>query len=173
MNHVPAKAKFYLCDDVREEALGKMTLVGLFADDKVFVHLQNGMPAPPPGAVALIGHIAIACVLFDGEGSFPVHADLFRPSGQQVGYLSAPQLTFKTGTTATFVLKGPNFPVHEYGKYSCKVFVDTTVFPFDFEILQGPSLPVGPGASLSSPPTLSGSAVKKKRGKRSRARKAK
>jgi hypothetical protein len=147
---LPSRAKFLLCDDVRAETNGKITVVGLYPDDKILVNLIPGLPSLP-GTVAVLNQIAIVCMLFDGDGMFPASATITGPSGLKLPSVMLGNPTFKPGTSATIVLNsGGAFPVPSYGHYKCVLTVDKQDFLFQFEIAAGPgaATPARPAAPV-------------------------
>jgi hypothetical protein len=44
---LPTRVKFLLCDDVRAESSGKITLVGLYPDDKILVQINPAIASQP------------------------------------------------------------------------------------------------------------------------------
>ena len=151
---LPSRVKFLLSDDVRSEANGKITVVGLYADDKIFVQTLPGHP-PPVGAVSALNQMVIICLAFDGDGIFPVSATVSAPSGQQLATMSLGQITFSPAGPSTIILQSGLFLVPQFGGYRCAVDIGGISFPFDFQILSGPpTVATGPVVPTTSLPTV-------------------
>ena len=131
----PNSVKFVLSDDIREEAHGKMTIVGLYADDKIFVEMKPAVPLPP-GIVTVV-NLSIACMMFGGAGNFNIKAEITGPAWQPITQINGTQ-DFIPGATATFVLKGAPIALPQYGAYLCKITVQQKVFSYTFEVWPGP-----------------------------------
>jgi hypothetical protein len=145
----PTKAKFILSDDIREETGGKMTIAGLYADDRIYLN-PAGPSTLPPGIVGILNQLSVACIMFGGSGSFPTVADIIGPSGQVLTHVSGSS-DFKSGATNTLALKAANILVPEFGTYTCKISVQRKVFSFKFEILLGPAPALAPSPVHATP----------------------
>jgi hypothetical protein len=66
------QCKWYIADDIREELSGKLTLVGLYADDIIVVEMPSNEPDPTPEEPIHLSGLAILCVLLGLEGSTPI-----------------------------------------------------------------------------------------------------
>jgi hypothetical protein len=146
---LPTKAIFFLSDDLREEARGKMTLVGLYPDNKMYVELTTPGTLPA-GLVAVLGQLTVSCVMFGGAGRLPMEADIQAPTGQLIAKLANDQ-DFNANGTSTLAFRGTSVAVPAYGVYRCRVKVDTKEFLYEFEILAGP--PPGLGTTTQPAPS--------------------
>jgi hypothetical protein len=155
--HPPSRVKFLLCDDARAESSGKLTLVGLYPDDKILVQQNPAVPIQPPGVVALLNQLAIVCILFDGDGVFPASATITGPSGLKLADMPLGTPTFKAGAPGIMALQCGLFPVAQLGQYTCTVTVGKSDFRFPFYFLAGPA----PTASVPTAPTKKKSRRKK------------
>jgi hypothetical protein len=142
---LPKRAQFFLSDDIREEANGKMTIVGYYADGKIFVTSIPNTPALPPGQVTFMPQFCMTCILAEGEGALPVTLEIRGPSNQVIANYSAQQ-QFAAGATTTVALKGSNITFPEFGRYNCIIKVKSKKFTGSFEVLKGPA----PGQSATA-----------------------
>jgi hypothetical protein len=138
---LPSKAKFFLSDDLREEARGKMTLVGLYPDDKMYVEMAT-QGTVPPGVVAVLSQLTVSCVMFGGAGRFSTDSEIKAPTGQVLVKLAGDQ-DFNANGTSTLVFRGTSVAIPAYGTFSCTVKVGTKKFLYVFAIVAGPPPGVG------------------------------
>jgi hypothetical protein len=157
--HPPSSVKFLLCDDVRSEANGKLSLIGLYPDDKIYVLSSPNVPGQPsamPGFVAVLNQLAVVCLAFGGVGVFPASAKITGPSGQAFSTMLLGNPTFTHGATSTIALQGGLFPVQSYGRYTCTLTIGAVDFTFGFDILAAPAptaLPPPAAVTAATPST--------------------
>jgi hypothetical protein len=130
---LPNRVKFLLSDDIREETHGKMTVVGLYADDKIFV----AQSALPQGVVTVM-NLALTCMMFGGAGSFPLKAQITGPAGQTIANITGTQ-DFVPGAIGTLVLRGSPVVLPQFGAYRFELTLQRKVFSYSFEVLAGPA----------------------------------
>jgi hypothetical protein len=141
---LPRQAKFLLSEDMREEAQGKMTIVGLFTDDKIYVDTTVG--PVPPGVVAVLSSLTITCTMSGGSGTFPAVSTIVGPSRQLLARVSG-NAQFRPGATTTLALKSIGVALPSLGTYRVNVKVGRKEFDYSFDILQGPP----PGLAAANP----------------------
>jgi hypothetical protein len=129
----PKGSRFYLCDDVRPEATGKLTLVGLYPDDKILAQTPLNQQGTP--GIVVISQMAIVCVLFDGDGIFDVTTTLKGPMGQSIANMILKNATFIPLKPLVLIMPNQQFPLSGFGQYTMTVEVGAATFRFDFEIL--------------------------------------
>ncbi len=134
MSKAPRSVKFLLCDDARAEASGKITLVGLYPDDKIVVQLGQ---QTPPGVVAALSQVSFVCIVTDGDGAFPASAIITGP-GINLSKMSLGSPTFKRGEHTTIILQGGQFLVPQFGKFACTLSIGGVDHKFPFEIISRP-----------------------------------
>jgi hypothetical protein len=160
--------KFLLCEDVRPEADGKLTIIGLYADDRMIVNVTPGVAPPPPAGVPIYGvpQLAIASIVLDGVGTYPAGTEILDPTGGSMGKVAMGDAVLSAGKTATLAIKSGPFPVARFGSYKFVLTLGPATFSFDFEIL------AGPGSGLvtvqTPPPQTIKKAKKKSKVKRTR-----
>jgi hypothetical protein len=169
-NTLPTRVKFLLCDDVRAEADAKLTIVGLYADDKIIVNTAlnpapiaaPSLPLPRGLPVYGVPQLAIASIVLDGIGTYPALGEFRDPKGNVIIRIVLGDALLVIGKTATLIVKGGTFPVTQFGTYKFVLTLGTTDFSFDFEILAGSSIS-GTTASPSLQPVRKGRAKKGKK----------
>lgn len=171
----PSRVRFFLCDDVRAETDGKITLVGFYPDDKIIV---NQLPAANTGPVLVaIPQLAIAAIVMDGVGTLlSPSGEVTDPLGKLVSRATLGAAVLVAGKTYSIVIKGNMFPVPHFGRYEFKLTLDKTTFSFPFDIQAGPTftgVPLIPPAIAAAPtvPTGSQTPLREKARKKRRARK--
>jgi hypothetical protein len=141
----PTSARFFVSDDIRDETSGKMSIIGLYADDKIYTQPMPGF-APPQGFVAVVAQLCISCVLIGGSGRFAVKAVVISPSGaKMVEQLF--DLVLDPNRTATVGIRGNGLAFQDFGAYECQMIVGNRTFTHDFHVLAGP-----PPVSTGTPP---------------------
>jgi hypothetical protein len=76
----PPRCRWYLADDTRTEAGGKITLLGLYPDDAMIVEMPAEAPMPTADQPILIEGLTILCVLSGFQGSAEFEFTLGDPS---------------------------------------------------------------------------------------------
>ena len=151
----PKRVKFLLCDDVRGEQSGKITLVGLYPDDRIYVHVQPNVTQQfaAPAPVAVLNQLAVVCLVFGGDGALATSAVISGPGSQPIPPMDLGSPIFKPGSVATIGLQGGLFRVDQFGKYTCTLTIHGATFSYDFEILAGPApwMAAAPAAALAAP----------------------
>jgi hypothetical protein len=135
MSKVPTSVRFLLCDDARAEASGKITIVGLYPDDKIVVQLGQQTPT---GLAAALSQLSFVCILNDGDGTFPASAMITGP-GISLPKMSLGSPTFKRGEHTTIILQGGQFLVPQFGKFACTLTIGVVDHRFPFEIISRPA----------------------------------
>lgn len=74
------RAQFFLCEDVREEKGGKLTLIGFMPEPKVIVHGYD----PKVNKDGHIGGLAFLLTFHDGQGKFATNISVKDPSGVEL-----------------------------------------------------------------------------------------
>lgn len=120
-----ARTTFVVCEGVREEVGKKVTLLGVFPDGVINVH-ANSLPT----------NIALALVYFflDGEGLFEASMEIISPTQKPVLSESIGYVEKKIGSPMQMSLVSPVFPVQEFGTYSSRLRLNSTVYERNFEI---------------------------------------
>lgn len=131
-------ASFLLCEDIRSELHGKVTVVGLFPGGKVLL-LKS--PKKVKGFVGQVNQLAILAMIQGPNGNFPVSLVLTSPTNETVldGNLGPVPLT--EGRTGIIAFRMAPFMVPAFGTYRAAFTVGDKVLPFEFQIEGVSSLP--------------------------------
>lgn len=130
------KVKFYLAEEVRPEAGNKMTMLGLFPDDKIVsskVVLPEGVPSDIPRGIEKL-------VLLISIGEAPnkklkFKGTLTAPDGELYGTeYQLGEVHIKKGTSHSIILEFKPFIIKSMGVYIFNFYVNKEIFPFPFEI---------------------------------------
>jgi hypothetical protein len=139
---LPTAARFLLSDDLRDEPNGKVTILGFFPDDRIFVNSLPAGSSPPHGAVGVLSQLCISCMMFGGSGTITTVAEVTGPSGQTWANMIAVQ-DFRPNTVTTLALKGISIILPAFGTYKCEVQAQAGThrksFSYSFEVLPGPA----------------------------------
>jgi hypothetical protein len=152
----PNRAKFILSDDIREEMGGKMTIIGYYVDDTIFLGPSLSPNSLPPGIVGGIPQLCLACILFGGApGTVPISGEIKDPTGKQFAALTG-SVEFKAASTSTVAFRGSNVAAPGFGTYDCNITVLQKTFNYSFRILPGPApaaqtAPSAPNAAPAFP----------------------
>jgi len=145
---LPQTVRFLLCDDVRPEATGKVSIIGLYPADVIMVRNMDGQ-VPPEGLVTVLGQIAIACLALNGNGTYTAGVAITGPSGQNMLSGSLGEFTLARDRNATLIVQSTNLAVPEYGKYTLILTIGKREYPFEFNIVQAPDSIVTPHVSAA------------------------
>jgi hypothetical protein len=124
----PTDVNFILCEDIREEAHGKFSLLGVFGGQSVLVPesvLGQALPC-----------IAVFSSFADGAGTFRAVNELLDPSGKIIASNRDENLEVKKDPDKNMLLlmKWVPFPISSFGTYTVQVFLDNTNYEFEFGI---------------------------------------
>jgi hypothetical protein len=128
--------KFILCEDMRQETSGKVSLAGVYPGEKI-VLLRN-----TPG-FALDDNIAVLRLTFVAfirgpEGDVGVRVVVTRPDRRPTIASVDTRTKLQRDKTSTVAIIGPNFPVPALGKYGVRFLLNDEPHDFHFEIEAGP-----------------------------------
>jgi hypothetical protein len=132
---LPTDTRFVLCEDVRQEENGKVTLVGVFAGDDVVLPANS----TPGGALP---SLAIFTIFGDGKGEFPLNATLQGPSGElSTHQYRANTLTVLEGVNSVVVYKWVPFRISEFGTYIFTIELGEGKYPYRFNVITAAPAP--------------------------------
>jgi hypothetical protein len=156
------EAKFILCEDVRSESHGKVTLIGAYPGD--IIVLASG---PPPekllaGQVAVLPRLAIAMFIKGGNGTYPVSGNLLGPREETIAQGEFGATALAQDKSVAVVMQAGSFPVTEFGRYTMKLLVGGKKFEYMFEIRDGRQ------AQISQSDTTTRTSIPKKKKKKVR-----
>ena len=128
--------RFFLADDMRHEVSGKVTAVGLYADNVIVAEMSKNDPDPTPERmVALPGVSILASVsIRPGEHHYKLEFDgssvvppLRETTTKRVG-------TPLTGETTNLIMRFQPLPFTRFGIARVVLWVDGEAFSYSFEI---------------------------------------
>jgi hypothetical protein len=131
-----AKAvKFVLCEDAREEARRKLSLLGVYPNDSITVYAAE--PVPAAGGVAVLQSLTLVAMLRGVAGEFAVSVKVLGPNRKLAFEGKLPELKIDKTASAVVGFKVQGFVVPEFGKYRAELMLDDRVYPYEFEVLNG------------------------------------
>src|SRR5258706_1529993 len=111
---------FLLADLARNEAGGKMTLMGLYTDGAILI--PNGTALPVN--LQLVFYYLVKA----GEGDFKADFRVIAPSGKQVAGGVMPNATKEKNKPLTLLLQFPVITLPELGTYNLELILDSSTF---------------------------------------------
>jgi hypothetical protein len=154
--------RFFLAEDFRQEIGGKVSAIGLYADNVIVLQLPPDLPDPTPETPILIRSLAfLFSVSALGEASV-ASVDL-NVNGGRKPFMALQELP-ATAPGNSVNLLGVMAPcvVTSFGKKTVIVDVGGTEHSFEFEIRRVPS-PRSTGALSEGTPSHAGAARKRTR----------
>lgn len=129
----PISCRWYLCDDVRNEEGGKLSLLGLYPDDTVIINMPSDHPDPTPEAPIAVEELSIFCVLlgFQGEADFTLR--LFDKKNPRVGLTRTLAIESSTSEgTINLISKFRPVAIHSFGEKRFSISCAAPKFQDDF-----------------------------------------
>jgi hypothetical protein len=126
-----ADVTFLTCEFGRNEQNGKITLIGLFPDNRVSIAPGTTMPFALP--------LAMVFILKNCEGTFDVKVELDAPNHTNMISQSIGSITIPPDTAQTFSLNFPIFQSIHLGTYAAVLWLDQRRFERTLRIEQGSS----------------------------------
>jgi hypothetical protein len=129
-----SRATHILCEDFRPEEGKKLTLLGVFAGEKI---LMGVSPKDlPEGVLARLASVCIVSTLFVPPGPHVVRARLVAPNGEILRDANM-EVSVEPGGAATLITKFSPFEVRTLGEYVVKYDVGDSETAFQFDIQFG------------------------------------
>jgi hypothetical protein len=129
-NTLPTDATFLICEDVREEKGGKVSLLGVFAGGDVqLANFKDGMGID----------LCVYCMFRGGAGAFNMQATLIDPKGA-VAKGPVESAVVEEGNTLGFTIRMRPLMISSLGIYRLVVTIDGKDFEFNFPILENQSI---------------------------------
>lgn len=129
--------KTLLADDVRVEADGKVSVIGLYADDKLNINFPAGVPDPSKANPVLLEGVCILTIVMNLRVPTLFNMGLFNPSGQRVAKGS---MTIEAGAVNHSISRFRPLPVSELGLWRLEFKDDSTSYDYFFSIVRPPAL---------------------------------
>jgi hypothetical protein len=130
------KLKLLVADEIRPEATGKQTVLGLFADDVVVAQPPAQVPEVSADVPSGIERLAFLINVSDlPAGTYRVAASLLDPSGEPYGEIHVDHgITVDAGKSHTFVVEAKPFILRGFGIYQWTILIGDTEARLPFEI---------------------------------------
>ena len=129
--------QYILCEDVRKEAEGKLSLLGVFLANRIFVTVAESSEHSP-GPVALLSSLAVVATFRGGVGKFKTKFEIFSPGSEVVVQGTLGEVDLDRGDTSTAIFKINGFQVPEFGTFLARFTIGTEVYDFNFSIERKP-----------------------------------
>lgn len=124
---------FILCDDIRREGNGKITLLGIYASDEISVGREKD-----EGSNIEFQELSFYFTIKAGEGDFKSRAKIcYSPENQSEETIFDEEFSVikkKDGVTAVAGFKISPIVLRSYGKYKVTLTLDDNEFTFPFFI---------------------------------------
>jgi hypothetical protein len=130
------KAQFFLCEDVRIETSGKLSLMGFFSDSAVLAQIPIEV-SPSENEPLLIEGLCVLVTLSGFEGTHHVRAEIVEPTTNKAASMER-DLVFSENRTANLVLRMRPYAVRSFGSKPVKVHIEGHVFEGSFDVRRGP-----------------------------------
>lgn len=127
------KASFLLAEEVRPEASGKMTLLGLFPGNTIILHKGERPEGVPENAPSGLEKLTIMATISDAEGVYRVKGKIVDPSGE-VKELKLGEATIKKGFSHSSIIELKPFLIKQSGIFHFEYVVGSKKFDFPFEV---------------------------------------
>lgn len=133
-NTLPQEAKFFVADDIRSDGMSsKPTLFGLYPDDVIVLHFQEGEPDPSKEQPALVEGIAILSAFDMAYGVFKAEISLHQPDGEPI-FNSVDEIRADNLGPMLVVMKFQPFSISQIGRYKFSVTLNDKMFEYYFEV---------------------------------------
>jgi hypothetical protein len=132
----PTAVRFFLADDVRQEIQGKVTMVGLYADNIVVAEMPPDHRNPSVRVPAAIPRVAILASVSIAQGEHRYRMELDRSSvtRQKIDAKTATLISERPGESINLIMRLAPLLFVRFGTVKVLLYVDDQPYPFDFEI---------------------------------------
>jgi hypothetical protein len=127
------ETRFFAADDIRAELDGKVTCVGLFAHDNIFLLETNKDRENPSKDKPWLTNIAILISSKVDEGEYKTSISIYSPDGTNVSE-QGNNIVMKKNGVANLILKLNNLPVIEFGEWRLVFNFECTSEEYKFSI---------------------------------------
>ncbi len=123
-----------VADDLRQELGQKISVIGMYANNRLEVPKESNPPFHIPS-------IALLMWFLDGNGKFTINIDITSPSGKSIPQkpLDNRELEMQESGALTLMLKLAPFVVSEFGAYQCRVLIDDREYVRSFDVVRSPA----------------------------------
>jgi hypothetical protein len=125
--------KFILCEDIRAEMQGKVSLVGVYPGENLLL-VNDPPPGTPKDHKPAISSLAFVFFVSNGSGKASPRVIISDPRGKVAAPVQLADTTFVPDSAATIAGLAKPFVVGEVGKYSIRLEIGVRKFEFHFLI---------------------------------------
>ena len=132
----PTSVRFYLADDMRQEVGGKVTAVGLYADNVIVAEMSPNDPDPTAEQLAALGGVSILASVSMSPGEHECQFEI-EPSSVVPPLALAQSDKFSTSRadeTVNMIMRLAPLPFTRFGMVHLVLRVDGNPHSFSFEI---------------------------------------
>ncbi len=128
------EVRFLLAEDLRQEGLGKLSILGFIPGNRFAV--GGDPPKQIPGAAFVLPSVAFLFVIEGGEGKFGGHLRMFAPDGKTTVLDSPIQQPIEKvkGSPAVFGTGSRPFAGPAFGTYTIELALEKSKFRFSIVI---------------------------------------
>ena len=158
-------ARFILCEDIRVEANGKVSLAGIYPGELILLLQNIAETALPAGTIAVLSRLCFVFFVSGPPGSVRASITVYSPDRHKkiIESRSLPG-QIEQGRAATIGFTGSTFPVPALGSYAVELKIDDEVHELSFVIEAGPDFVprVRPGATRGKSRTVKSASRRQK-----------
>jgi hypothetical protein len=151
-----AEAKFLICEDVRSELNGKLTLTGVYPGDIILLNKLPSATVVPEQFISILPRLAIVVFIRGATGRAKLgQAVVTAPSGTAIIRGSLGEFAFDNKKPATIIVQTGPVGLPEIGTYRAEFSFDETKYSFTFEVQAAPDFVFAKKAGVtksSAPP---------------------
>lgn len=131
------KLNFFVADEIRPELNGKLTALGMFADNTVVLESQNAMDSKKSGIPAGFDRLAFVVNISDAQGEkHSFKGQIVDPTGKNHGpEIPLGENVFGRNSSRTIIVEAKPFVMNGTGTYYFNFYVDDVLHPFPFNII--------------------------------------
>lgn len=156
-NQAAHQWKAYLTEDIRAEMDGRVSLIGFYPGDVVFLNLPATAPDPTPDSAVGVSSVAILLTLTNVTQPEEIELELIAPNGAVITQGSG---TVAVGEASNLISRFRPFAVSSFGEWTWAVKGPTIDIEYKFRVLRNPL--VLPSDSDPIPKPIVKPAAKKK-----------
>jgi hypothetical protein len=131
------KINFLIADEVRPEASGKQTILGLYPDQTIVIEEIQALGTDIEELPVAIDRLNILINISDiSAGEHELKGQIVEPSGAPHGdKIDFGKISIEKGLSRSFVLALKPFIIKEMGTYNFNLYVDDELHQFSFNII--------------------------------------
>ncbi len=132
------KINFLIADEIRPEANGKQTVLGLYADSTIILEKSPAQPNPSDEIQRGIERLAILFNVADiDEKNHNYLAELISPKGTTNGApINLGQAKVNKGASRTMVIEMKPFLFEDFGTYILRLHIDNKHYDFPIHLVE-------------------------------------